>query len=998
MSDLSSPHLSPERLAALNRGALGDAESANLRRHLDACAVCREALAALPRETLASHDRPPSAASRSGPAHRPSGLPAGSVTTDHLPPEFGRYRILKKLGQGGMGAVYLAHDTQLDRKVALKVPQFDRGASPQQLERFFREAKAAAAFDHPNLCPVYDAGTINGTHYLTMPFIEGKPLSDYARPDKPLAQQQAAKVVRKVALAVAEAHKRGVVHRDLKPANVMINQRGEPVVMDFGLARMDTGEAARLTGAGAILGTPSYMAPEQVRGEQDKIGPLCDVYALGVILFELLTGRRPFEGPTTAVLARILIEPPPAIVSMRPDVDPKLAAVCERAMVKEPAERFASMEAFAKALTEYLAVPPSAAPPVPRPEKSVPPPLPPPSVHRRSVAPTSPGSQLSFPVEAPTAAKRVRERKRQWRVAAWAGAGLIAVIVFIASFAYLAGGGRKSPGDGDKKANGSAPAEKKSAEALPATYKNRLGMEFVHVPKGKSWLGGGDGRPGDREIEIKEDFYLGKYEVTQGDWAKLMRSRPSHFGRAGGGAEAVKDIPDEELEQFPVELVSWDEAQLFLAELNKRDQVEGWKYRLPTQVEWEYACRGGPMTDRLDSTFSYYFERPTNQFLPAQANFEHADKRLNRTRKVGSYKPNRLGLFDMHGNVWEWCDDLFAPNDNNPPWVRGGGWNNISGQMTATVRGAIPSSHRHSNQGLRVARVPVGKEGQPAVGPAGTSITNSIGMKLKLIPAGEFLMGSPTTDPDAQPEEIPQRTVRIGRPFYLGVHEVTVAQFRAFVTARNVVTRAERTGMALAIDPSGNSSVWRLWPGVNWKEPGFKQEDDHPVVAITWTEANDFCDWLGGKEGRTYRLPTAAEWEYACRAGTTTRFETGDLVASLRGHANIADASLTRAWPRYPKSHPFGPHVSWDDGYAFTSPVGKFPANAWGFHDMHGNVREFVGPVVAFRGGSFGNGNGVQRCASVSPRDWSLDSSDFAIGFRVACEAPVVPTAGLSTP
>src|SRR5204862_2640293 len=126
-------------------------------------------------------------------------------------------------------------------------------------------------------------------------------------------------------------------------------------------------------------------------------------------------------------------------------------------------------------------------------------------------------------------------------------------------------------------------------------------------------------------------------------------------------------------------------------------------------------------------------------------------------------------------------------------------------------------------------------------------------------------------------------------------------------------------------------------------------------------------------EGRTYRLPTAAEWEYACRAGTTTRYATGDNVASLRGHANIADASLIRAKPRYPTGHPFGPHVAWDDGYAFTSPVGTFPANAWGLYDMHGNVREFVGPVVAFRGGSFGNGNDVQRCASVSPRDWKLD-------------------------
>jgi hypothetical protein len=159
---------------------------------------------------------------------QPTRAPAAST----LPEQFGRYRILQPLGQGGMGAVYLAEDTVLHRKVALKVPHFGPNATSQLHERFVREAKAAAAFDHPNLCPVYDVGCIDGVHYLTMRFIDGKALGTFIHPDKPLPVRTVLALVRKVALALAEAHQKGIVHRDLKPSNIMINARKEPVVMD----------------------------------------------------------------------------------------------------------------------------------------------------------------------------------------------------------------------------------------------------------------------------------------------------------------------------------------------------------------------------------------------------------------------------------------------------------------------------------------------------------------------------------------------------------------------------------------------------------------------------------------------------------------------------------------------------------------------------------------------------------------------------------------------
>jgi WD40 repeat protein/serine/threonine protein kinase len=273
-----------------------------------------------------------------------------------LPEQFDRYRIQKRLGHGGMGTVYLAYDTRLDRKVALKVPKFAPGSNPENLERFYREARATATITHPNLCPLYDVGEINGTPYLTMAYIEGWPLSKFIRPDKLLPQFGVATVVRIVAQAIDEAHKRGVIHRDLKPGNIMINKRGEPIVMDFGLARWVNAdkEDVRLTRSGAILGAPVYMSPEQVYGDVDAMGPGCDVYSLGVILYELLTGRLPFEGPTTAVLAKTLIQPPKPPSAYRPDVDPRLEAICLKAMAKKIEDRYQSMGELAAELTEYI--------------------------------------------------------------------------------------------------------------------------------------------------------------------------------------------------------------------------------------------------------------------------------------------------------------------------------------------------------------------------------------------------------------------------------------------------------------------------------------------------------------------------------------------------------------------------------------------------------------------------------------------------------------------
>ena len=273
-----------------------------------------------------------------------------------LPEQFDRYRIIKKLGHGGMGAVYLAHDTKLDRRVALKVPKFSPDSDPENLERFYREARATATIHHPNLCPLHDVGEFNGIPYLTMAYIEGWPLSHFVRPDKRLPQAGTAALVRTVALAIAEAHKLGIIHRDLKPGNILVDKRGQPIVMDFGLARWVNADKddVRLTKSGSILGAPIYMSPEQVYGDVENMGPSCDVYSLGVILYELLTGRLPFEGNTTAVLAKTLMQTPTPPSKHRPDLDPRLEAICLKAMAKQINERFATMTEMAAALADFI--------------------------------------------------------------------------------------------------------------------------------------------------------------------------------------------------------------------------------------------------------------------------------------------------------------------------------------------------------------------------------------------------------------------------------------------------------------------------------------------------------------------------------------------------------------------------------------------------------------------------------------------------------------------
>jgi formylglycine-generating enzyme required for sulfatase activity len=601
-----------------------------------------------------------------------------------LPQQFGRYRILKKLGAGGMGAVYLAEDGKLGRCVALKVPHLSASDGQAIIDRFYREARIAAAVDHPHICPVHDVGEHEGVHFLVMPFIDGKPLSHLVNADHPWLPEQAAALVRKLALAVEVMHQRGLIHRDLKPANVMIRPNGEPVLMDFGLARAHDAKGQTMTPFGERLGTPAYMAPELVLGQKD-IGPATDIYSLGIMLYELLTGKLPFVGSLAEIYGQILHATPLRPSAHRPGLDAGLDAICLKAMAKEPGKRFASTTQMAALLggTEPTILPRMERVTCPQCGKRL---KVPPDLKRRrvrcpccsfswSVAVRSADTPPSTRVE-PTPSEPTRQPIRD-------------------TMSLLA--------------------------SLAGEFTNSIGLKLVLIPPGVFLMGSPkeeagclDAEEPQHEVEITRPFHIGVYQVSQEEYQRVMGQNPSWFAASGGGADKVTKS---ESRLHAVESVSWEDAVAFCQRLSRlEEEVEKERvYRLPTEAEWEYACRGGMSTSTPFSFGASLSSRQAN----FNGNYPYnapEGRYLERTAPVGSYVANSFGLFDMHGNVWEWCADWFSEtyysqSPRQDPQgermgtmrvLRGGSWKNKGHTCRSASRIRNVPGTRHNSYGFRV--------------------------------------------------------------------------------------------------------------------------------------------------------------------------------------------------------------------------------------------------------------------------------------------------------
>jgi len=611
-------------------------------------------------------------ATQAEPAAGPSPELWSFLAPAQLPDEIGRlgpYRILQVLGTGGMGVVFRAEDPALRRPVALKAMLPSLACSDSAKERFFREARAAAALKHPHIVTIFQVGEDRGAPYLAMEYLEGEPLDRRLKRQPPVSIAEVLRIGREVAEGLSCAHAKGLIHRDIKPANIWLEgDKGLAKILDFGLARA-LDDQTHLTQSGAIVGTPAYMAPEQACGQ--AVDPRCDLFSLGCVLYRLTTGRLPFQGDNTLnLLSALANDTPPEPASLNPAIPPELNDLVVKLLAKKPEDRPGSAQEVAAALralehdaqgTQLLE-----------------------DLRRRRVQPPRPGPGV-----------RPGAKKSRLPLLLGIAGALVAVLALVLLLWW-----RTPPGTVGSVPNGQAKASPDIP--LPARVTNRLGMVFALVPKGKSWLGGEAGKVGTKEVEIRQDFYLGVYEVTQKEWEKVMDKNPSSF-------KAVAGVTKADQKRFPVENVSWEDAQAFVKLLNEQVKEAGWEYRLPTEEEWEYACRGGPMADKADSAFDYYFAQPTNELRAEQANFKDSD--LKRTCKVGSYAPNRLGLHDMHGNVREWCaDEVKAADGASRRVSRGGGWHGTSVFCRAAGRNVLTPSDRDRSLGVRLARVPSAKK------------------------------------------------------------------------------------------------------------------------------------------------------------------------------------------------------------------------------------------------------------------------------------------------
>ncbi len=672
------------------------------------------------------HESSPSASEETANA-----CPSETYETPHFalptqPGEIGRlgkYRIQKELGRGGMGAVYLAFDERLQRQIALKVmlPKFAANATAK--DRFLREARAAARISSDHIVNIYEADEIDGTPYIALQLLQGYPLDDYLKKKGSPSIPQIIRLGREVAIGLAAAHELGLVHRDIKPSNVWLEApNGRVKILDFGLAKPAEGtDFAELTALGAVVGTPAYMAPEQGRGQ--TVDGRADLFSLGCVLYRLTTGKLPFARTTLmSILIAIAIEDPTPIRELNPDVPEPLADLIHRLLAKNAADRPADAQALVKEFDEIIELPRSG--------EVVPHGLDSPmavSVQQiRSLADVD-TSMDSETEKSQVDANRSPPSKFP---AILVGSLLFALIAIVVAGVIVIKITNKDgtvtevnvPQDSKIEVDGKTVAtvakapEVKNSEVivkppnlgsnLPATFKNKLGMEFVRVPKGTAWLGGMAGARGNVKVEIPSDFHLGKYEVTQGEWQAIMGKNPSHFTFTALGKDQLKGVKVDDVPRLPVDSVTWDDCQAFVAKWNEKLTEPGFAYRLPTDAEWEYACRGGPV-ERDASGFDYCFTYSGNGITTKQANCDGAGA-LKRTSVVGSYPPNPLGLHDMHGNVWEWCDDAGRIEDGVPHKIhRGGGWYNDARHCRASSRDYSPADIRLQGIGLRLARVSV---------------------------------------------------------------------------------------------------------------------------------------------------------------------------------------------------------------------------------------------------------------------------------------------------
>lgn len=626
--------------------------------------------------------------------------------------EIGRlaqYRILKQIGQGGMGCVLLGEDLQLQRRVAMKImlPEFARDANGR--ERFLREARAAARMKHEHIVTIYQVGEENGLPFIAMEFLKGMSLDSLIKEKRELTFSQIVRIGRDVAEALHAAHSVGLVHRDIKPANIWLEApKGRVKILDFGLARQQQDDM-RLTRHGAVIGTPAYMSPEQALNE--RIDSRSDLFSLGVVLYRLCAGRLPFPGSSVmGILKALAFNTQVPIHDHNPNVPLELERLIDRMLEKRPADRIqtaaeivAEMTLIEKsmrvtALMQSQLKDPSAIDDLMRislpggdSTRTLP----------RIMAPQPPASRTRLP----------------WRLTI---ASLAALTILVGGYFVVSSLIKKEvkpTGDSfsdvawmdgwEEIADGAEPANPQMIRAknigLNMEFKllvfdlgGAVKLKLVRVEaKNQTFTMGSPktekGRVGvdevQRNVRFADDYYLGMHEVTRGQFRRFVEETNyvTDAERLDGGAgwdletQSIvkrdkrfnwKNTGFMQDDNHPVVNISANDAKKFCEWLQSKMDRKLGNVRLPRSSEWEYACRAGN-----DGRFSFGNDE---ELLVAYGNVADATghdsmPRLNAIRATdgyaftapaGKFRPNGYGIYDMHGNVWEWCEESSTENES----------------------------------------------------------------------------------------------------------------------------------------------------------------------------------------------------------------------------------------------------------------------------------------------------------------------------------------------
>jgi len=903
------------------------------------------------------------------------------------PDTIGDFKIIRELGSGGMGTVYEAEQLSLKRKVALKVLPAHLGFSDQAVLKFKREAEAGGRQQHPGIVAIHSVGEDKGVHYIAQELVEeGRTLADRLdelRGEKGLPAgyfREAAALFAEIADALEHAHSTGVVHRDVKPQNILLTQEGAPKVTDFGLAKVE--DALALSRTGDFAGTPYYMSPEQAASKRIGIDHKTDIFSLGATLYEMLTLKIPFEGDTSQqVLKKILLDDPTDPRKLRSRVPRDLSVICLKAMEKKPERRYRSMEDFAADIHRFL--------------------------NNESILAKPPGAL----------AGGVKWVKRYPVFSASAAVAMLALVAITCLFLYALSERDKAQEQGriaDQQRK-VAEAEKKRALAAEMTAEGRaleieqnlaeimrlsdlkILSDLVdeedelwpahpeNIPGLDEWIKKaeklvtrldehqrvldtlrGDATPYtdehariDRESHLRISELLALQKAREDLFARIESMKDDGSGETndsgeGGTANGEEKGKPEEPDNMKKNLAELDaKISEFEKEVSKRrtyifDNI---------QAQW----RHDTLSELVSGVLKLSYE-------------EDGLLKSVKERLVFAETIKKRSI-DDHRSAWDEAIASIADEEECPAYKG----LVIEEQLGLVPIGRDPESglweFSHLQTGTISLRDTEGK----------LFLAEDTGIVFVLIPGGSFDMGavppseenpegSPNVDPNAERDEGPVHEKSI-KPFYLSKYEMTQGQWLRF-TKKNPSFYGPDS-----IDPS-------------WSRSGQPGSLLHPVEQVNWEDCAELAHRL------RLRFPSESEWEYACRAGTTSVFCTGNNVDSLQGSANLCDLFFKENGgpPTWTYEENF------DDGYAIHAPVGSFVPNAFGLHDVHGNVFEWCSDAYhfsyegapadgsswestgssyrVFRGGSWDFASGLCRSAYRSRLDPGL--RNYLLGFRPA--------------